>query len=96
MSMTKMCAEPPVDHAIYLRYSLPNLHARPAQGIDNDRLDITIKILNDSVYYRFKLFRLKPKTGEKHKEQFDIFSPLWKGSLDDWYWDYVYYTHCCN
>jgi hypothetical protein len=87
---------PPVDNVIYQHYSLQNAFDPPTrrdQSIENDMLDITIKVQDDGVHYSFYLFRLKPKTGDKQKEQLDVFH---KGTLDDWYWDYSYYCHRCK
>jgi len=90
--------KPPVDHAVYTRYYLRNLHdevgmhrLRKEQRVDDDMLDISVHVSDNSVKYRFYLFRLKPKTGSKQKEEHNLFH---KGNLDNWYWDYVYYTHC--
>jgi len=73
----------------YVRYKLKNLHEFPkraAQYVEDDMLEVFMRVHESFVDIRFSIYRLKPKDGENQKEQLDMF---YKGDTEDYYWDYV-------
>jgi len=73
------------------RYTLPNLYdfpERDEQDVENDVIDIIVNVRKNTVDTRMYIFRLKPKEGDKAKENLVMF---YKGNLDGYYWDYSNY-----
>lgn len=78
---------------LYRRYDLKNvciIPTRQQQHIEDDMIDMKVCIHDEMVMYNYGIYRLKLKTTEKTIENK---TTCYKGDLDDYYWDYVLYSH---